>query len=274
MMWLALLLLLFPQTQQATAQLSITVTGHSVTLNWVASTSPGVTSYNVYRGSVSKGPYTKLASVPVLNYTDLSVKSGERWYYVVSAVGPPCPTTITATTPPCGESVYSNEAAATIPSAAGCLTSGATTWTSVPTTTQTGIATSKQFTIQPTAPATNGGPVVGLSQNAISSATYQYGQNATLIRQSDNGFWELFSQATSGYAHDVAVQWVVGTPTTFTWSVDIPNQRASLVLFQAGNCVNGCAIASNYQFRVASSSIGFLNLDNTSTPLIVCNFAM
>ena len=61
---------------------------HSVTLNWVASTTPNV-SYNVYRSTTSGGPYsTKLNASPIagLSYVDNAVQAGQTYYYVVTAV--------------------------------------------------------------------------------------------------------------------------------------------------------------------------------------------
>ena len=59
------------------------VVAHSATLNWTASTSI-VVGYNVYRGTTSGGPYTRLNSsvnVPT-TYIDSSVVSGQTYYYV------------------------------------------------------------------------------------------------------------------------------------------------------------------------------------------------
>ncbi|HEV2436750.1 MAG TPA: fibronectin type III domain-containing protein, partial [Verrucomicrobiae bacterium] len=71
-----------------------------VSLNWTASS--GATSYNVYRASVSGGPYTQIAtSVSTTSYTDTTVVNGTTYYYVVTAVNAN------------GESGYSNEASAT-----------------------------------------------------------------------------------------------------------------------------------------------------------------
>jgi hypothetical protein len=60
---------------------------HSVTLNWVASVTPSV-SYNVYRGTVSTGPYTKVNSSLISGtaYTDSAVQAGQTYYYVATAV--------------------------------------------------------------------------------------------------------------------------------------------------------------------------------------------
>ncbi|MGC2829312.1 MAG: choice-of-anchor D domain-containing protein, partial [Candidatus Acidiferrum sp.] len=78
---------------------------HSVALSWTASTST-VSGYNVYRGTVSGGPYTKINSslVAGLSYTDLMVQSGTTYYYVTTAVDSSG-----------NESVYSNEVSAPIP---------------------------------------------------------------------------------------------------------------------------------------------------------------
>lgn len=63
-------------------------TSHSVALNWAASSSSGVTGYNVYRSTVSGTSYTKINSSPTasLKYTDGNVTSGGTYYYVVTAV--------------------------------------------------------------------------------------------------------------------------------------------------------------------------------------------
>ncbi|MGH9445790.1 MAG: choice-of-anchor D domain-containing protein [Terriglobia bacterium] len=64
------------------------VNKHSVTLTWASSTSPGVTSYNAYRGTTSGGPYAKLNSSPIASttYTDSAVEAGQTYYYVTTAV--------------------------------------------------------------------------------------------------------------------------------------------------------------------------------------------
>jgi hypothetical protein len=62
--------------------------GHSVVLNWTASTSAGVTGYDVYRSTVNGSGYIKLNSAPIggLTYTDATVASGTTYYYVATAV--------------------------------------------------------------------------------------------------------------------------------------------------------------------------------------------
>jgi large repetitive protein len=79
---------------------------HSVSLSWVASTSSTVVGYNVYRSTVSGGPYTLLNSTPNagLNYTDMAVTAGQTYYYVVTAVDASGM-----------ESAQSNQASAVIP---------------------------------------------------------------------------------------------------------------------------------------------------------------
>lgn len=61
---------------------------HTVTLKWTASTASNVVGYNVYRGTASGGPYTKITSTPVAcsNYYDTAVQSGQTYYYVATAV--------------------------------------------------------------------------------------------------------------------------------------------------------------------------------------------
>ena len=78
---------------------------HSATTSWTASTS-AVAGYNVYRGSVSGGPYTKLNSALIagLTYTDSTVVSGQTYFYVTTAVDGSG-----------NESVFSNEVMGVIP---------------------------------------------------------------------------------------------------------------------------------------------------------------
>ncbi len=78
---------------------------HSVALSWNASTST-VSGYNVYRGSVSGGPYAKINSALDASaaYSDGNVQAGQTYYYVVTAVD---------TTG--NESAYSNQVQAVIP---------------------------------------------------------------------------------------------------------------------------------------------------------------
>src|SRR6266446_3001052 len=60
---------------------------HSAALSWTASTSV-VAGYNVYRGTVSGGPYSKLNSslIALTTHTDSTVQSGQTYFYVVTAV--------------------------------------------------------------------------------------------------------------------------------------------------------------------------------------------
>jgi len=78
---------------------------HTVALSWNPSTSQ-VVGYNVYRGVVSGGPYSKINSAldANTNYTDSQVQSGQTYYYVTTAVD-------SVGT----ESSYSNQAQAVIP---------------------------------------------------------------------------------------------------------------------------------------------------------------
>jgi predicted phage tail protein len=79
---------------------------HSVGLSWIASPS-AVIGYNVYRATISGGPYTLLnsASVTTTQDNDANVQAGQTYYYVVTAVDSSN-----------RESAYSNQGSATIPS--------------------------------------------------------------------------------------------------------------------------------------------------------------
>ena len=76
---------------------------HGVLLNWSAPSSAGcasITDYNVYRGTVSGGPYTLIGdtgSGSTLSYLDQSVQHGRTYYYVITAVNS------------CGEGTQSGE---------------------------------------------------------------------------------------------------------------------------------------------------------------------
>lgn len=78
---------------------------HTVTLNWNPSTS-AVSGYHIYRGSVSGGPYSLLNSTldSGTSFVDSNVVNGTEYFYVTTAVDSSGV-----------ESVFSNEASATIP---------------------------------------------------------------------------------------------------------------------------------------------------------------
>jgi hypothetical protein len=61
---------------------------HVVSLTWTASTSSGITGYQVSRGAASTGPFTLLATVggTTTSYTDTTVVSGQTYYYVAATV--------------------------------------------------------------------------------------------------------------------------------------------------------------------------------------------
>ncbi len=82
-----------------------TPVAHSVSLSWTPSTST-VVGYNVYRSTVSGGPYTLVTASPIQGaaYTDNSVQAGTTYFYVVTAVDASG-----------NESAFSNEASAAVP---------------------------------------------------------------------------------------------------------------------------------------------------------------
>src|SRR5258708_5425553 len=78
---------------------------HTVNLNWTPSSST-YSGFNIYRGTTSGGPYTKVDSsvIPTTSYSDAGVTSGKTYYYVATEVNSTGM-----------ESGYSSEATATIP---------------------------------------------------------------------------------------------------------------------------------------------------------------
>jgi hypothetical protein len=80
------------------------VVAHSATLAWTESST--VIGYNVYRGSVSGGPYTKInpSLDATTSFEDTTVQAGQTYYWVVTAVNSSNV-----------ESTYSIQTAATIP---------------------------------------------------------------------------------------------------------------------------------------------------------------
>ena len=62
--------------------------GHGINLTWTQSTSPGVTSNNVYRGASATGPWTQIykSTAPITSYLDQTGTPGTTYYYSVSAV--------------------------------------------------------------------------------------------------------------------------------------------------------------------------------------------
>jgi fibronectin type 3 domain-containing protein len=82
----------------------IAATQHTVDLTWIGSN--GAVGYNVYRGTVSGGPYSMINTSPdgSTSYDDNSVTSGDTYYYVATAVDDNG-----------NESGYSNETQAVIP---------------------------------------------------------------------------------------------------------------------------------------------------------------
>ena len=62
---------------------------HSVDIAWDASTSATLQGYNVYRSTVSGGPYSKISptvATSTLLFTDATPVSGKQYFYVVTAV--------------------------------------------------------------------------------------------------------------------------------------------------------------------------------------------
>jgi hypothetical protein len=63
--------------------------GHSVTLNWTQSTTPGITTNNVYVSNTSiTGPWSVLfkSASPIVTYTDTTQAGGTTVFYAVTAL--------------------------------------------------------------------------------------------------------------------------------------------------------------------------------------------
>jgi Abnormal spindle-like microcephaly-assoc'd, ASPM-SPD-2-Hydin len=85
----------------------VTPQPHSVAISWNASTTSGLQGYNVYRSQTSGGPYTKISSTlspTTLTFTDTTPVSGQKFFYIVTAVNSSGL-----------ESIASNEVAVNIP---------------------------------------------------------------------------------------------------------------------------------------------------------------
>lgn len=68
------------------ANLVATAGNGQVSLNWDDNTDVDLKEYNVYRGAVSGGPYTKIATATESQYTNTGLTNGTAYYYVVAAV--------------------------------------------------------------------------------------------------------------------------------------------------------------------------------------------
>jgi len=94
-----------PGTESLSGAGTGTTQTYTVSLSWDASTSP-VSGYNVYRGTISGGPYNKLtpAPQPQTSYADGTAQGGMTYYYVATSIGTDGK-----------ESAYSNQTVAVIP---------------------------------------------------------------------------------------------------------------------------------------------------------------
>jgi hypothetical protein len=91
-------------TVQTMTGTGMAATQHTVDLSWTAAA--GAVSYNIYRATVSGGPYTMInpSADSTTAYTDSTVVSGQTYYYVATAVNSESE-----------ESGYSNQSTAVIP---------------------------------------------------------------------------------------------------------------------------------------------------------------
>jgi fibronectin type 3 domain-containing protein len=86
-------------------------TSHAIALSWTLSSTTGA-QYNIYRGTVTGGPYTKINGGPISGtiYNDTTGVAGTHYFYVITAV---CGTTATCPAGISGESAFSLEVSAT-----------------------------------------------------------------------------------------------------------------------------------------------------------------
>jgi len=87
---LIVLLLLLALSACSSESTAVTPGQYSVLLTWQASVEMEnpIVGYNVYRSTLSGGPYSKLTSntVNALEFSDTAVSDGTTYYYVVTAV--------------------------------------------------------------------------------------------------------------------------------------------------------------------------------------------
>jgi len=76
-------------TRTYSVGINLQATQHVVALSWLPPASANITGYNVYRGTVSGGPYSRINSgglVAASLYDDTTIKSGTDYFYVVTTV--------------------------------------------------------------------------------------------------------------------------------------------------------------------------------------------
>src|SRR5471032_1612861 len=88
---LVLAMLILGLSLSANAQVTAKVTVHSITLNWtITQGSDPAVSVNVWRGTVSGGPFTKLNATPIpittFSYSDTTGVGGTTYFYVATTV--------------------------------------------------------------------------------------------------------------------------------------------------------------------------------------------
>ncbi|MCE7735752.1 MAG: hypothetical protein GPJ54_12790 [Candidatus Heimdallarchaeota archaeon] len=140
-----------------------------VVLNWVAPSDNGgatITSYNIYRSTVSSSYGAVLISVGTLTYTDSSVSNGVTYYYIITAINAE------------GESVAATEVSVTPVGPP-----------SVPLNLD-GVIISTNVTLIWDVPSNNGGSVIGnysVYRSNDLGGPYTWISNTTLLTYNDTG---------------------------------------------------------------------------------------
>lgn len=189
----------------------------TVSLSWAASGSANIAGYDVYRSGTSGGPYTLLNSslVPDTSYVDATVKAGQTYYYVTTAVNSGN-----------DQSSYSNQAVANVAASGSSAAQPAATWTIIQhpgNYTCTGTNTTTVNCTVKTAATTAGNLLIlmssiyskGSSGPVVSSAsgggTWTHCPNGAASVSYSSGSWNAvdcgYILSASGGATSVTLSW-------------------------------------------------------------------
>lgn len=206
--------------------LAATAGNAQIALSWTASS--GATSYTVKRATTSGGPYTKIASPSVTNYTDTGLTNGATYYYVVSAVNS------------AGESANSAQASAT-PTAPG-----------TPPTTPAGLqATAGNQQIALTWTASAGAATYNVLRGTTSGSEASVVSGLTSASYTDTGltngttyYYEVSAANSSGTsANSTEVSAIPVGTVSFAVNVNVLADRHQISPFIYGGSFPECSQA-------------------------------
>jgi fibronectin type 3 domain-containing protein len=164
------------------------ISTNSITVSW--NTSPGATSYHIYRSTSSSGPFPMVGTTPATSYTDTGLSAGTTYYYEVSAA---------------------NSGGNSAPSSPVSATTVSATTPQPPTGLTATTFSSSQINLSWTAPSNNGGsPITGYkierSNSGSSWSTLVSNTGSTATTYSDTGLFP-----TTTYSYRVSAINSVGT---------------------------------------------------------------